>query len=165
MNVSECRVYVILGQHRSTQRHRPGGRADKERLVADMIKLTRQYGRCSYRRIAVLLRDDGWQVNDKHVERLWRWEGLKVPMKQPTKCNRMYKRTYSSPLMYLLRKTVVLRVNCRPTKTRFGIWNALPRKAITSAYARDCAIVWKHLLFIWTYYVSTAIYAPLLTQF
>ena len=30
-----------------------------------------------------LLRDAGWQVNDKRVERLWRREGLKVPGKQP----------------------------------------------------------------------------------
>ena len=45
MNVSECRVCVILGQHRSTQRHRPRGRADEERLVVDMIELTRQHGR------------------------------------------------------------------------------------------------------------------------
>ena len=32
-----------------------------------------------------LLRDAGWQVNDKRVERLWRREGLKVPAKQPKK--------------------------------------------------------------------------------
>ena len=50
-----------------------------------MIELTRQYGRHRYRRIAALLRDDGWQVNDKRVEHLWRREGLKVPMKQPKK--------------------------------------------------------------------------------
>ena len=50
-----------------------------------MIKLTRQYGRYGYRRVAALLRDAGWQVNDKRVERLWRREGLKVPMKQPKK--------------------------------------------------------------------------------
>ena len=30
-----------------------------------------------------MLRDAGWQVNDKRVERLWRREGLKVPAKQP----------------------------------------------------------------------------------
>jgi len=72
-----------LGQHRSTQRRLPKGRADEERLVADMIELTRQYGRYGYRRVAALLRDAGWQVNDKRVERLWRREGLKVPMKQP----------------------------------------------------------------------------------
>lgn len=32
-----------------------------------------------------MLRDAGWQINDKRVERLWRREGLKVPMKQPKK--------------------------------------------------------------------------------
>ena len=80
--VSERRVCRVLGQHRSTQRRLPKGRADEERLVADMIELTRQYGRYGYRRIAALLRDAGWQVNDKRVERLWRREGLKVPMKQ-----------------------------------------------------------------------------------
>ncbi len=63
-----------------------------------MIELTRQFGRYGYpladrrfqaiaerRRVAALLRDAGWQVNDKRVERLWRREGLKVPMKQPKK--------------------------------------------------------------------------------
>ena len=42
-----------------------------------MIELARRYGRYGYRRIAALLRDAGWQVNDKRVERLWRREGLK----------------------------------------------------------------------------------------
>ena len=50
-----------------------------------MIELTRQYGRYGYRRIAALLRDAGWQVNDKRIERLWRREGLKLPMKKPKK--------------------------------------------------------------------------------
>ena len=43
--VSKRRVCRVLGQHRSTQRRLPVGRADEERLVADMIELTRQYGR------------------------------------------------------------------------------------------------------------------------
>ena len=83
--VSERRLSRVLGQHRSTQRRRPSGRADEDRLVADMIELARQYGRYGYRRIAALLRDAGWHVNDKRVERLWNREGLKVPMKQPKK--------------------------------------------------------------------------------
>ena len=29
------------------------------------------------------MRGEGWPVNHKHVERLWRREGLKVPQKQP----------------------------------------------------------------------------------
>ncbi|MEM9592083.1 MAG: IS3 family transposase [Pseudomonadota bacterium] len=85
LGVSERRACRTLGQYRSTQRRHPRGRADEESLVADMIELTRQYGRYGYRRIAALLREAGWQVNDKRVERLWRREGLKVPMKQPKK--------------------------------------------------------------------------------
>lgn len=85
MNVSERCVCRVLGQHRSTQRRLPQGRADEDRMIADMIELTRQYGRYGYRRTAALLRDAGWQVNDKRVERLRRREGLKVPMNQPKK--------------------------------------------------------------------------------
>ncbi|MCV2883069.1 IS3 family transposase [Actibacterium sp. XHP0104] len=83
--VSERRACRVLGQHRSTQRHAPRGRADEDRLVADMIELARQYGRYGYRRIAALLREAGWSVSDGRVERLWRREGLKVPAKQPKK--------------------------------------------------------------------------------
>jgi len=85
LGVSERRACRVLGQHRTTQRHVLRGREDEERLVEDMVELARQYGRYGYRRIAALLRDAGWQVNDKRVERLWRREGLKVPYKQPKK--------------------------------------------------------------------------------
>ena len=40
------------------------------------------YGRYGYRRITALLRREGWRVNHKRVERIWRQEGLKVPKKQ-----------------------------------------------------------------------------------
>ena len=85
LGISERRACRVLGQHRSTQRHMPKGRADEDLLVADMIELARQYGRYGYRRLAALLRDAGWEVNDKRVERLWKREGLKVPAKQPKK--------------------------------------------------------------------------------
>ena len=47
-----------------------------------MIDLACNYGRYGYRRIAALLRAEGWCVNHKRVERIWREEGLKVPQKQ-----------------------------------------------------------------------------------
>jgi transposase InsO family protein len=56
---------------------------DEEPLVAQMVALASQFGRYGYRRITALLWLDGWQVNHKRVERLWRREGLKVPRKQP----------------------------------------------------------------------------------
>ena len=81
--VSERRVCTALGQHRSTQRKAARGREDEGRLVADVIELAREYGRYGYRKITALLRDAGWLVNAKRVERIWRWEGLKVPPRQP----------------------------------------------------------------------------------
>ncbi len=48
-----------------------------------MIELATAYGRYGYRRVTALLHWEGWRVNHKRVERLWRREGLKVPQKQP----------------------------------------------------------------------------------
>jgi len=83
LNVSERRTCRVLGQHRSTQRKTPRGREDEEALTADLVELARRYGRYGYRKIGALLRDAGWLVNPKRVERIWRREGLKVPQKQP----------------------------------------------------------------------------------
>ena len=69
-------------RYQSTQRHILVGRADEEHLVTAMINVKRQYSRYGQRRIAVLLRYAGWQLNNKLVERLKRGEGHKVPMKQ-----------------------------------------------------------------------------------
>lgn len=128
MMVSERRVCRVLGQHRSTQRGLPQGRADEERLVADMIELTRQYGRYGYRRVAALLRDAGWLINDKRVERLWRREGLKVPMKQPKKG-----RLWMNPSL-----------GCA-SQTTAGQWmdhvsGFVPSIAITSGHTTSCII-------------------------
>ena len=51
--------------------------------MARIIELAREYGRYGYRRITALLRREGWHVNAKRVERIWRQERLKVPKKQP----------------------------------------------------------------------------------
>ena len=84
-SVSERFACKVLGQHRSTQRKKPEGRLDEEALTADIIRLASRYGRYGYRRITAMLRSEGWTVNAKRVERIWRREGLKVPHKQPKK--------------------------------------------------------------------------------
>jgi transposase InsO family protein len=73
----------VLEQSRATQRYRPGNDANEEMLVARIIELASRYGRYGYRRVTALLRQDGWRVNHKKVERIWRREGLRVPAKQP----------------------------------------------------------------------------------
>jgi putative transposase len=81
--LSQRRACKVLGQARSTQRKRPKVFPDEEALVKRMTELACAYGRYGYRRITALLRAEGWRVNHKRVERLWRHEGLKVPKKQP----------------------------------------------------------------------------------
>lgn len=58
-------------------------RTDEPVLTDQIVSLACQYGRYGYRRITALLRNDGWRVNHKRVERIWRQEGLKVPKRQP----------------------------------------------------------------------------------
>ena len=79
---------ILKEAHRSTERYQPRGREDEDRLAEDMIELAREYGGYSYRRVAVLLRDAGWQVGDGRIERPWKREGLRVPSKQPKKGRR-----------------------------------------------------------------------------
>lgn len=83
LGVSERRACRTLQQHRSTQRRVPEGRIDERELTEAIVEKAREYGRYGYRRVTALLRADGWMVNAKRVERIWRREGLKVPSKQP----------------------------------------------------------------------------------
>lgn len=58
---------------------------DEEALRKDVVNLASRYGRYGYRRVTGMLRAEGWSVNHKRVERIWKQEGLKVPKKQPTR--------------------------------------------------------------------------------
>lgn len=87
--VSERRACDVLGQHRSNQRYKKLPNSDEAILTKDINRLASQYGRYGYRRITALLKAEGWKVNHKRVERIWRQEGLKVPSKQP-KRGRLY---------------------------------------------------------------------------
>ena len=81
--VSERKVCRALEQPRSTQRYVSRRPNDEDSLTLRVVELASQYGRYDYRRITALLQNEGWSVNHKRVERLWRREGLKVPAKQP----------------------------------------------------------------------------------
>jgi len=71
------------------QRYKSTRADDEVELRSDIIRLASKYGRYGYRRIAALLHVEGWRVNHKRVERIWREEGLKVPKKQSKK-GRLY---------------------------------------------------------------------------
>lgn len=83
LGVSERKVCKVLKQPRTTQRRTLVQRDDEGPLTQAIIDLASEYGRYGYRRITALLQHQGWSVNHKRVERIWRREGLKVPQKQP----------------------------------------------------------------------------------
>ena len=77
--ISERRACRVLDQPRSTQRYESQPRSDEVSLTKRMRALAKERPRFGYRRIARLLRREGWQASDTRVCRLWRREGLKVP--------------------------------------------------------------------------------------
>ena len=69
-SISERFACRVLGQHRSTQRKIAKTPDDEAALTADIVELATRYGRYGYRRITALLREAGWVVNFKRVERI-----------------------------------------------------------------------------------------------
>lgn len=79
---SERRACRVLSQPRSSQRRKTKPKGDEAALVKRMLELVRRRPRFGYRRIAALLRREGWRANPKRIYRLWRRERLKVPKKK-----------------------------------------------------------------------------------
>jgi putative transposase len=82
LGVSERWACRVVGQHRSTQRHAPVRAADDAALRLELRKFSVDRPRWGYRRAHHHLRELGWEVNRKRVQRLWREEGLRVPVRR-----------------------------------------------------------------------------------
>jgi putative transposase len=79
LGLSQRLACRIVGQHRSTQRHQPL-QPDRDRAAREQLRrLSRAHPRWGYRRAHAQLRSQGWTLNRKAVQRLWREEGLRVP--------------------------------------------------------------------------------------
>lgn len=77
---SERLVCRVVGQHRSTQRH--GGKIvdiEEAKLRHRLREIAAEHIRWGRRMAYRLLRREGWTVNHKRVQRLWREEGLQRP--------------------------------------------------------------------------------------
>jgi putative transposase len=72
----------IASQHRSTQRREPVVACDDAGLRSRLCKLSRDRPRWGYRRARAELLGEGWQINRKRVQRVWRDEGLRVPQRR-----------------------------------------------------------------------------------
>ena len=100
-----------------------------------MINLATKYGRYGYCRITALLRREGWEVNHKRVERLWRKEGLKVPQKQP-KRKRLWLNDGSCIRLRPLFKDHVWSYDFVATRTEDG--RTLRILTLIDEYTREC---------------------------
>lgn len=87
--VSERRACRMLEQPRSSQRYVSTKAGKDAALVERMIALSRENPRYGYRRAWALLGREGWAVNKKRVQRLWREVGLKVPASRERKRRRL----------------------------------------------------------------------------
>ena len=78
--VSERFACRVAGQHRSTQRKpRVAVAIDDGELRAELRAIAKAHPRWGYKMATRVVRRDGWHVNRKRVQRLWRAEGLKRP--------------------------------------------------------------------------------------
>jgi putative transposase len=80
--VSERRACRVVGQTRSSQRY-VSMKVGKDAALAErMFALSTENPRYGYRRVWALLGREGWAVNKKRVQRLWREAGLRIPTKE-----------------------------------------------------------------------------------
>ena len=103
-----------------------------------MVELATQYGRYGYRRITAMLRRDGWIVNHKRVQRLWRREGLKVPSRQP-KRRRLWLNDGSCIRLRPRAKDHVWRYDFVSCRTREG--RAFRLLTIMDEFTRECLAI------------------------
>jgi putative transposase len=82
LGVSERRACRYVGQSRSTQRREPLVAQDDAALRAVLREFSRKRPRWGYRQAHQHLLDEGCSINRKRTQRLWREEGLRVPLKR-----------------------------------------------------------------------------------
>ena len=81
--VSQRRACRVAGQHRSTQRLEPPAPSSEEQQLRVWLRaFALRRPRWGWRRAVKQARREGWVVNDKRIQRLWRDEGLKVPYRK-----------------------------------------------------------------------------------
>jgi putative transposase len=138
LGASERQACRVLGQSRSTQRRVKAVRADEKALRTDVVRLASRFGRYGYRQITNLLRIEGWQVNHKRVERIWRQEGLKVPRRQP-KRGRLWLTDGSCVRLRPLHKNHVWSYDFVSERTHDG--RALKLLTVLDEHTRQCLAI------------------------
>jgi putative transposase len=81
--VSERRACKVVGQPRTTQRRRRRAPSDEEaKLCRRLRTIAKTHPRWGWKTAHRLLICEGWTINKKRTQRLWRTEGLRRPVCQ-----------------------------------------------------------------------------------
>ena len=89
----------MLGQSRRTQRYIPKPDPEEDNLTAEIRMLSLKHPRYGYRRITALLETLGLEGEPQAGTRIWRREGLKVPIRKVKKSRRWLENGRSTRLM------------------------------------------------------------------
>ena len=136
--MSERRACRVLGQARAVQRHTPRVREDEDRLTGRIVELAAVYGRYGTPRITAMLHGEGWVVNHKRVERIWRQAGLKVPKNQPRR-GRLWLNDGSCIRLRPAHKDHVWAYDFVSARTHDGV--ALRMLTIVDEFTRECLAI------------------------
>ena len=71
------------GARAATHDPAPGEESDEGALRGDIVRLASRFAATATDASRTCSGIEGWGVNHKRVERIWRQEGLKVPQRQP----------------------------------------------------------------------------------
>src|SRR5229473_5053943 len=82
---SACR---LVKQPRATQRYEARINYEERRIRKRLHELAKKHPGSGYRRMTRLLRREGMKINKKRVQRLWREEGLRHPLRKRRKRSR-----------------------------------------------------------------------------
>ena len=109
----------------------------EEQLKKRLLELSAEHPRYGYRRIAALLRREGWRVGKRHIQRLRRAAGLRVP---PPK-RKVIRRGVSTglPTTATHRNHVWTWDFIADATVRGG---ALRMLTILDEYTRECHVLW-----------------------
>ena len=138
LGVSERWACRVVGQHRSTQRHEPKRAEDDAALRAELRQFSKDRPRWGYRRAHHQLRELGWEVNRKRVQRLWREEGLRVPAAQAqAPAAGRVDRPGRAAARRAAQPRVGVRLPVRPDRRRAGAEAAEHRRRVHARVAGD----------------------------
>lgn len=83
--MSQRHACEVVDVARSTARYQPQGRSDEAETVGVVRDFAYRFPQHGYRHVTALMQREGYEINHKRVERIWRLEGLQLPRRKVVK--------------------------------------------------------------------------------